>query len=254
MTALLASELQRISSRRLTRALMLLLVGFFSIAPFQDIVRRPASKPFMLVVDAPDIPHVLGLMVGFLAVVLGASAFGADTGSGTLATQLTWEPRRTRVLIARGLSVAMAAVAIYVVTVIASLSAIAIATSIAPHASNAGADAAFWSDRIADAAVATGGVACCAVAGLALGALLWSSTGPIVLVGALSIVGEPLLANWSALPQGLRHRLPLSSLFGLSSAGELTGQRLPGVGAAAVAWSLGLFLVAAISFGRREIR
>lgn len=254
MIGLLAAEAQRITSRRLTRVLMLLLVAGFTILPFQDIVRRPYDDPFLMAKDAADLPPSLGLLIGFLALVLGASAFGADTGCGALATQLTWEPRRMRVIGTRAVSVALTATAMYVITVTAAAAAVTIASSIAPHATSAGVDSQWWGEYIASAAAAAGGVACCAVVGLALGALFWSSTGPIVLVGALSIVGEPILANWHTLPEWLRENLPLSSLLGLASAGELVKPRLPQLGVAAVAWALGLFAIAAWSFGRREIR
>jgi hypothetical protein len=252
--ALLGAELQRITSRRMTRVFFIVLVSGFFILIFQAILRTPASEPFMLAKDGADLPNIVGLMIGFLSIVLGASAFGADTGCGALATQLTWEPRRARVLGARATSVALAAAALSAVTTVAALAAATIATSIGPHAYSAGVDSAWWSDRVAEAGVATGAAACCAVAGMALAVLMWNSTGPIVLVGAMSIVGEPLLANWNALPQWLRDRLPLSSLLGLASAGELVGQRLPVLGVAAVAWALGLLAIGAWWFGRREIR
>ena len=61
--------------------------------------------------DAPDIIEHTSTFTVLLAVVLGASLGGADWTAGTMATLLTWEPRRIRVLLIRALVVVLVIVA-----------------------------------------------------------------------------------------------------------------------------------------------
>jgi hypothetical protein len=55
-----------------------------------------------------DLPATGGLVV--LAFVIGASFIGADWRAGTVVTQLTWEPRRIRILAAKAVAVVLAMV------------------------------------------------------------------------------------------------------------------------------------------------
>jgi len=48
--------------------------------------------------------------VVLMAFVIGASFIGADWRAGTVVTQLTWEPRRIRLLVAKGAAVVVAVV------------------------------------------------------------------------------------------------------------------------------------------------
>lgn len=86
--------------------------GFASLEDFcrQATTSTPDSDAVRLG-DAPDIIEHTSTFTVLLAVVLGASLGGADWTSGSMATLLTWEPRRIRVLLIRALVVALVIVA-----------------------------------------------------------------------------------------------------------------------------------------------
>jgi len=55
----------------------------------------------------PDVLRGTSFILLVLGLVIGASAVGADWQSGSMATLLLWEPRRTRVLLVRALVIAL---------------------------------------------------------------------------------------------------------------------------------------------------
>jgi ABC-2 type transport system permease protein len=93
---LLASEFRRFRSRRLVRAVAGLVV--LAIVVAGTIVFTTQEY------DLATLPDVL-LGTSFVFVIvgwlLGASFVGAEWHAGTVTTLLTWEPRRTRVIVAK---------------------------------------------------------------------------------------------------------------------------------------------------------
>jgi ABC-type transport system involved in multi-copper enzyme maturation permease subunit len=106
MTALLASELRRVSSRRIFRVVAALAIlgivvaGLVVAARSRQVVGMADDRRF----DLTELTAALkGTSPVFVIVcwVLGASFIGADWHSGTVPTLLTWEPRRIRVILAK---------------------------------------------------------------------------------------------------------------------------------------------------------
>jgi ABC-type transport system involved in multi-copper enzyme maturation permease subunit len=106
MTALLITEVRRMTSRRLFRVIAALASLGIVIAVVIVAVRSgPANgvggnSPFHLTALTVALKGVSPLLV-IAAWFLGASFVGADWHAGTITTLLTWEPRRLRVIMAK---------------------------------------------------------------------------------------------------------------------------------------------------------
>jgi ABC-type transport system involved in multi-copper enzyme maturation permease subunit len=106
MTALLASELRRMSSRRIFRVIAGL--GVLGIVVAALVVAAKSRHEVGIAVDRRfHLTGLTGALKGtspvFVIVcwLLGASFIGADWHSGTVPTLLTWDPRRVRVILAK---------------------------------------------------------------------------------------------------------------------------------------------------------
>jgi len=88
--------------------------GFDSMEDFCRQASTPSPDVGVQLRDAPDIIEHTSTFTVLLGVVLGASLAGADWTTGTMATLLTWEPRRIRVLLIR-------AIVVLIIVVVATL-------------------------------------------------------------------------------------------------------------------------------------
>lgn len=111
----------------------------------------------------PDIFKGSAFVLIVIGLVIGASSVGADWQHGTMATLLTWEPRRIRVLLTR-VAVVTGTVMLLALALLAVLG-LAIAAAAAVRGSTEGADGA-WLRQSAGAALRIGAAA---VVGSALG-------------------------------------------------------------------------------------
>jgi hypothetical protein len=96
--ALLGVEVRRLLARRLVRLFGLLTLLGILIAGLVVFIKAPAGfsvHDFRNVFAGTTAPIVL------TAWVVGASFVGAEWHAGTMAMTLTWEPRRTRLLLAK---------------------------------------------------------------------------------------------------------------------------------------------------------
>ena len=89
-----------------------------------------------------DIYQHLSVWFAIIAWLLAASYIGAEWRAGTMTTMLTWEPRRIRVMLAKGF--AAIAVTFTIVMVLQALLFGALYPAAAFHGSTAGTSAAFW--------------------------------------------------------------------------------------------------------------
>ena len=140
MTALLASELLRVRSRRLFHGLLALATTVICGAAVVFGVRA-AAHGFEYASAVPDAMRFLGGGLFTLGVVVGTAAVGAEWGSGSMTTLLTWEPRRGRVLAAK-----LGAVVISVIAAGLAL-ALFLALVFVPAGARgtmSGIDGAFW--------------------------------------------------------------------------------------------------------------
>ena len=157
MTALLAVEARRAWSRRIWKGLALFALGgivlagvlvFLNASPDSS---RPDSTGFQarhLVYDGTEENGILtGTAIPFalLAFIVGASLIGAEWRAGTVGVVLAWEPRRSRVLLAKaavaGAAGAAFALALQLVLLLALLPSASRAT--------AGVDGEFWRQLVA---------------------------------------------------------------------------------------------------------
>src|SRR6266568_420469 len=110
------------------------LVGQEQLGGFED-------KRFHLT-DITDIFKHLSVWFAIIGWLLGASYIGAEWRTGMMATLLTWEPRRVRVMVAK--VIAAVFVTFVVVMVLQALLVGALYPAAAYRGSTAGTSAAFW--------------------------------------------------------------------------------------------------------------
>lgn len=169
MTTLIGIEAHRFASRRLTRILAgFLVLGFLTagavafaksnrdigaaverarsqaLAEYNECVGVSGTKaalceqpdldqitadPRLHLADAPNVAEGISAFLIILALAAGASFAGADWHHRVITTTLTWEPRRTRVLVAKALAVAgvtFAAVVVLELFLVAALTPAAV--------------------------------------------------------------------------------------------------------------------------------
>jgi hypothetical protein len=129
------------------------------------------------------------LLIG--ALIGGASVAGAEWRAGTVATVLTWEPRRTRLLTAR-----MASAAVLAAVIAALLQVIFLAAAVPAvllNGSTAGTDADWWLGLTT--AVVRGSLlsGLAAVLALSIANLGRNTTAALAVVGGWLLVGEGLV-------------------------------------------------------------
>jgi ABC-type transport system involved in multi-copper enzyme maturation permease subunit len=101
---LLASEWMRFRSRRLVRILALLAaIGILLVVVVAAVTTHPPDE--LRLSDLPEVLHGVAFVTILIGLVIGASSVGASWQTGTITTILTWETRRIRVALSRGLVV-----------------------------------------------------------------------------------------------------------------------------------------------------
>lgn len=105
MIALVRAELWRVTSRRLFRVLLLLVTIWVVVVGAWIFTSSGSARDLEYATALHGGIRVAASIIFTMSVVVGASAVGADWGSGLMTTLLTWEPRRTRLLTAKGLAV-----------------------------------------------------------------------------------------------------------------------------------------------------
>jgi hypothetical protein len=106
MIRLVSSEWLRFRSRRLVKVLAAIaaigIVIGLVIAGVQSHPPAAGSSAWSLPrADLPEIFRGLAFISILIGLVIGASSIGASWQAGTMTTLLTWEPRRTRVVLTR---------------------------------------------------------------------------------------------------------------------------------------------------------
>lgn len=115
MTAFLAAEFRRMWSRHLVRIVAgLALLGIASAGVIVAVrsSREVGADPRFPLTMLPDILKGTSIPLIIAGWLLGASFIGADWRAGTITTLLTWEPRRTRVIVAKVLVCAISVFAL----------------------------------------------------------------------------------------------------------------------------------------------
>ena len=129
MTNLLRSELLRIWSRRMVRVLgASALAGSAVAVTIAAINSHPGSQ--LQLFSLPDILRGTSFILFVMGLVIGGSSVGADWQHGTMASLLTWEPRRIRVLLTRAVVVLLFVLVLTVVLQVAFSLMLAAAASL----------------------------------------------------------------------------------------------------------------------------
>ena len=142
----------------------------------------------------------------FLAVggmIGGASLAGAEWRAGTVATVLTWEPRRTRLLTARMGSAAILAAVI--ATLLQLLSLMLLLPAVLLNGTTAGVDSGWWLDLAAAIARASALTALTAVLALSIANIGRNTTAALAAITGWLLVGEGLVRGLK--PSWARHLL-----------------------------------------------
>jgi hypothetical protein len=143
--ALLAAELDRFLSRRLVRVFVALFVVAFAVtglAVFLDSGEEPGFR----VTELTDVLEGTSVSLALVAWVVAASFIGAEWHHGSLATTLTWEPRRVRLLVAK--AAACSAVVALTTLLLQALLVAALLPAALARGTTVGADRA-WAAELA---------------------------------------------------------------------------------------------------------
>ena len=157
VTALLAVEARRAWARRIWKGLALFALGgivlagvlvYLNASPDSALPDTTGFQARHLVYDGSDESGILtGSAIPFalLAFVVGASLIGAEWRAGTMGVVLAWEPRRSRVMLAKA-AVATAAGAAFTLAL-----QLILLLALLPSASRAtaGVDGEFWRQLVA---------------------------------------------------------------------------------------------------------
>lgn len=204
---LLRSEIERSLRRRMVWSLLAIaLVGItlFGVIAFVSsagldlaaLDRRGETHPAILrhwwTADGGDTPlAVAGIFLLLGGLIGGAGVVGGEWRSGNLATLLTWEPRRGRVLAARLGAVVLCSFALAVL--LQGLLLAALSPAVIAHGTTAGADASLAVSLVMAIVRIASLTALAALIG-ACGAWVSRSTAVgIVAVWAWLAIGEPIL-------------------------------------------------------------
>ena len=196
MTGLLRSELRKVTGTRLALGLLLGALAIVLVAlgftlwgptgPGLEVEGAPRS-----VETAADVLSLLGVTsaVGIFALVFGVTFATSEHRHQTASTTFLTEPRRWRVLVAKGLAATIVGIAYAVVTLATALAVIWVHTRVEGIALPM--DGEVWTFM----GMSVAAVVVNALLGVGVGAALRSQVGAIVAVLVWLFVVESLLAG-----------------------------------------------------------
>jgi hypothetical protein len=175
--ALLAVEFRRLGERRLVRILALLAVAAIAVTCIIVAVRStpPAAGELAIARTTFELTAVREVLLGLAAIfaifglLIGATCIGAEWHAGTMATLLTWEPRRIRVGLAKAAS--CAAISFLAVLGLEVLLGGLLAGVAATRGTTVGADGAWLADTLGIAVRAAAVASALALVGYALASI-----------------------------------------------------------------------------------
>ena len=248
MTSLVAIEIRRILARRFLHLMALAAVAGGVIAGLLVYLASHATYSVLDLqgtLEGTTVPFVLA------SWLLGASFVGAEWRAGTMATLLTWDPQRIRVILAKALAAALAAAALTFVL------QCAIGAMLLPAAFKHGSATINgpWL-RFVGGLLGRGAAlaAMASVVGLAIGSIGRNTAfGLGVGFVYLAILEGGLLGN---LFPGMRRWLLVgNSIIFVSGQPqfEVAGRSVVGAGVVLALYAVGTFLAAAAIFRARDV-
>lgn len=220
--------------------------------PECDIDTSGTDDRSLPLVDLSDILKGTTAPLVIVAWLIGASAIGADWQSRTLTTLLTWEPRRTRVLLVKA-AAAMAIAAAFFLVAQALLFG-ALLPSVLAHGTTAGADAGWARELAGVVGRGTVMVAVAAGIGFALASVGRNTAAAMGIGFAYVVVIEQVVGQFL---EDWRRWLLLGNIIvfvvGQGEAEGVPGRSVLGAGLFLVAVTAGLLVGAAAVFRRRDV-
>lgn len=248
MTSLIRSEIRRLTSRRLVKALVGLALLAITVTGVLVAVYSRGFERFSIL-NLPGVLEGTSFLLGAGGWVIGASFAGAEWESGSITTLLTWESRRTRVILTK---VAVVAGGMFLIGVFAeALFALVLALVAATRGTTAGADV----DLVR--AVVTLGLRVAALSGI--GAALGFSLAMVSRnTGAAIGIAFAYLAIVEAIMRGLRPGWRPWLLEDSASAFVLAGDPVIGrsvwsAAAVLLVYAGGFILIATTTFRIRDV-
>jgi ABC-2 type transport system permease protein len=227
--------------------------GFTAVEFCKELVSTPSTPDpeFHLTHYQPVAEGLSGLFIALL-LVLGASSAGAEWHAGTVTTQLTWEARRTRLLLAK---IIVAAVFGFVAFVLAEMVLLGV---VAPAAVFRGTTSGVDAEWVRGTVAVLLRAAVLAAMGSAIAhSLAWLARNTAVAVGAAlgyAAVIEPLLR--AARPKWEPWFLVTNAIrFVAAHPLDIEGKTRSTMGAALLltAYTVGLVLLSLAVFRRRDV-
>ncbi len=264
--SLVLTEMRRALRRRAIRVLIAVAVAGCALAGVVAYVGSAGKTVIELRLDDEGNPAVMtdwwiaDSHEGFLAVAMfflfmggffgGATVAGGEWRAGTVATILTWEPRRLRLHGARSASGAVLAFVVSLGLQILFLASFLPAVLV--NGTTAGADAAFWSSLVVVVIRTSVITAAAAVLAIALATIGRNTAFAVILMFAWLVAGEGLIRSlWPSVSDWL-----WSENLGT----VMTGTRLDDVGRDPLVAAVTLLVycavivaVATLSFQRRDV-
>ncbi len=189
------------------------------------------------------------VVVGWL---IGASSIGADWQSRTVATLLTWEPRRVRVLLAKVVAAILVAAAFALVA--QALLAGALSPSAIAHGTTAGTDGVWLRSLFGVLARGTVLVAVATAIGFAVASIGRNTAAALGIGFGYFVVLENALGGFLA---GFRRWLLLGNAIvwvsGEDGGGEVSGRSVVAAGVFLTAVAVALVVLATMFFRRRDV-
>jgi ABC-type transport system involved in multi-copper enzyme maturation permease subunit len=248
---LVRSELRRFRSRRLVKALTIIaLVGIATTVVILAVRSNPGTGNVFTLGDARPFLEGTASLFAIAGWLIGTSLVGAEWQAGTMSTLLTWEPRRSRVLVAKTIAAAIGVFALVFVLdlLFTGLMALVAAT----RGSTDGADASLVRSLVGfDVRVATL-AALGAILGLSLG-MVTRNTGAtlgIAFVYLVIIEGifRQFLPGWRAWLLGDN-----STIFLLAQSDGEIGRSMLSAALVVVLWCVAWLSVAMGTFLVRDV-
>jgi hypothetical protein len=190
--------------------------------------------------------------LSMLALILGATLIGAEWRANTIATQLTWEPRRIRVLAAKAIVAALMGAAFYL------LVQVVLGGALTPAAlwrgTTEGIDGAWWRESIGILARGSAFAAMSATIGFAIATVGRNTTAALgVMFGYFAILEGTLLGNiWPWIRRWLMIGNSIVFVGGESSP-DIAGRSVIGAGILLGIYAAGAWALSALWFSRRDV-
>jgi ABC-2 type transport system permease protein len=196
VTALVRAELLKLRSTRMLAWLLLATLAFVVLIVTVDVPSATASNPGLALHEPALLARIVGDSFGVpevTMVLLGVLAFTQEVRYGTLTSTFLVEPRRPRVLVAKGVALVLAGIVVSAATLVVS---IAVSTALITAREGNVTTGAQFGQVVAALFIV---MALFGLIGLAVGALLRNQIVAVVAALVWLLAAEHLLIE--ALPE-----------------------------------------------------